>query len=112
VRVDAGGEVAWDARARQAPVVASVNPAEALAWREGRLEYTDEPLDAVIADFNRYSKVRAVITDEAIKQLHFSGTLLTEVTGEWIHALPHLFAVRVRENAGTYIIEPLDKTRS
>jgi transmembrane sensor len=107
VRVDAGGEVAWDSQAAQAPVVASVNPAEALSWREGRLEYTDEPLGAVIADFNRYSKHQAVFTDDAIKQLRFTGTLMTEVSNEWIHVLPRLFPVMVRERNGTYVIEPL-----
>lgn len=112
VRIQAGSEVAWDARATQAPTVAAVNPAEALSWREGRLEYTEEPLAAVIADFNRYSKRRAVITDDVVKEMRFSGTLLTEVTGEWIHALPRLFPVMVRENEGTYIIEPLYRGQS
>lgn len=111
LRVTAGGEVAWDARATQAPVMAAVDPAEALAWREGRLEYTDEPLAAVIADFNRYSKRPAVISTEAIGHLRFSGTLLTNVTNEWLHALPRLFPVTVREQDGAYIIEPRNALR-
>ncbi len=112
MRVEAGGEVAWDAHAAQAPVVASVNPSDALSWREGRLEYSDEPLGAVIADFNRYSKRQAVFTDDAIKQLRFTGTLMTEVSNEWIHVLPRLFPIMVRERDGVYVIEPLYTPRT
>lgn len=106
VRVAAGDQVIWNGDNDKSPVVTAVDPAQALAWREGRLEYTDEPLEAVIADFNRYSKRPARIDADAIRKLRFSGTLLTDVTDEWLRALPQLFPVEIREQDGEYMIEP------
>lgn len=121
LRAVAGEQVAWenapeDREARDTPArspapdseikVASVDISEVLAWREGRLEYTDEPLYAVIADFNRYSQRPVEIRGDAIRHLRFSGTLFTDVTKEWLYALPHLFPVTVRKQGDTYVIEP------
>lgn len=105
VRVSPGSRVIWDA-ASPNPVVASVKPSSALAWREGRLEYTSEPLAAVIADFNRYSKRPVIIRGDAIRSLRFSGTLLTNATEEWLYALPGQFPVRIEEQDDAYVIHP------
>lgn len=104
VRVSAGSQVKWDAGENN-PVVASVNPSAVQSWREGRLEYTNEPLSGVIADLNRYSKRKVTIHGEAIKRLHFSGTLLTHATDEWLRALPGIFPIEVKEQDGGYLIQ-------
>lgn len=124
IRAVAGEQVAWEKPPEDAPKdepraddsggeaatgelrVATVDVSEVLAWREGRLEYTDEPLYAVIADFNRYSDNPVEIHGDALRRLRFSGTLLTDVTEEWLYALPHLFPVNVRRHGETYVIEP------
>ena len=107
LRVRAGGEVTWETAAANAPVVASVDPAQALAWREGRLEYTDEPLSAVIADFNRYADREVRIVDPRVADMRFSGTLLTRLTGQWLHTLPRLFPIAIREQGDHLVIEAL-----
>lgn len=106
LRVQAGGEVTWD-HAAAAPVLASINPADALGWREGRLEYTDEPLAAVIADFNRYADREVRILDPRVAEMRFSGTLLTTLTGQWLHTLPRLFPIVIREQGDHLVIEAL-----
>lgn len=121
IRAVAGEQVAWEdapqgadspdepeaVAAPNEPVrIAAVDVSEVLAWREGRLEYTDEPLYAVIADFNRYAERSVEIRGDAVRRLRFSGTLLTDVTEEWLYALPHLFPVDVRRQGDTYVIEP------
>lgn len=123
IRAVAGEQVAWEKAPEDAPEdepragsgktpgggeirIAAVDVSEVLAWREGRLEYTDEPLYAVIADFNRYSDNPVEIHGDALRRLRFSGTLLTDVTEEWLYALPHLFPVTVRRHGETYVIEP------
>lgn len=122
IRAVAGEQVAWEDATQDTPqaeaapetarlalndfTVASVDISEVLAWREGRLEYTDEPLYAVIADFNRYSDNPVEIRGDALRRLRFSGTLFTDVTEEWLYALPHLFPVTVRRQGETYVIEP------
>lgn len=103
LRVSAGNQLRWGAHQRN-PVVASVNPASALSWREGRLEYMNEPLSGVIADLNRYSRRKVSIHGDAIGSLRFSGTLLIDSTEEWLHALPGVFPVEVRERGSGYLI--------
>ncbi|MBN8888403.1 MAG: FecR domain-containing protein [Rudaea sp.] len=103
VRVAAGGQIAWNGE-RKKPVIETVDPGVALAWREGRLEYAAEPLDAVIADLNRYSRISVVIEDESVKRLRFTGTVLTNATEEWLRALPGNFPVQLREKDGKLIL--------
>lgn len=119
IRAVAGEQVVWEEPSGNEPQavpvtpeiqIASVDVSEVLAWREGRLEYTDEPLYAVIADFNRYSQRPVEIQGDAIRRLRFSGTLFTDVTEEWLYALPHLFPVEVRRRGDTYVIEPLPES--
>lgn len=107
IRIAAGGQVSWDGPGAQDPVVAAVDPAVALSWREGRLAYDNEPLGSVIADYNRYSRRQVVIDSEAVKGLRFSGTLLTGSTREWLRALPDEFPVQVRQRDDVDVIEPL-----
>lgn len=99
VRALAGQEVKWNGEAAQ-PVVTEVDPLRALAWREGRLEYVDEPLASVIADVNRYNKRPIVIRDPAAKNLAFTGTVFTGSTEEWLHALPGEFPVSLISDGG------------
>lgn len=73
---------------------APVDPARALAWREGRLEYINEPLAAVIADVNRYTD-RPVTVDAAAAQLTFTGTVFVASVEDWLQALPRQFPVEL-----------------
>jgi len=110
VRVNAGNEVKWDEGASP-PVVASVDPSGALAWREGRLEYINEPLAAVIADVNRYSARHVEIPDPAVANLTFTGTVFTGATDEWLHALPGEFPVALVTARGSSAILVVRRAR-
>jgi len=94
VRVSAGSEVTWAAKEKR-PIVASVDPQHAAAWKQGRLEYLHEPLASVIADVNRYAQREIVIRDKELGQLNYTGTILIDATGEWLHSLPGVFPVTV-----------------
>lgn len=115
VRASAGFQVAWhadggdEARAGAAtrsddPVVTAIKPEMAVGWREGRLEYLDEPLEAVIADVNRYAARPVVIADEPARKLRFSGTVMIELTDEWLTALPRQFPVTLQRQNGVDMI--------
>lgn len=91
-RVSAGNEVRWMDEKTPASV-RTVDPARALAWREGRLEYIDEPLAAVLADINRYSHRRVVLEQGAVDDLAFTGTVFAVSVDEWLQALPGEFPV-------------------
>lgn len=98
IRVGAGREVTWAATA-PGPTIAAVDPSHALAWRQGRLDYLNEPLASAIADINRYSQRQILIRDAEVGQIIFSGTVLTDATDDWIKALPGLFPVQVLSDA-------------
>jgi transmembrane sensor len=112
VRASAGSQVAWhvgtrqraDAAVSDEPVMTSVNPTMAMGWREGRLEYRNEPLDAVVADINRYATRPVVIADDSVRKLRFSGTVMVELTDEWLGALPKQFPVTLERENGVDMI--------
>jgi transmembrane sensor len=94
VRVSEGNEVTW-ATDTKAPMVAAIDTKHAATWRQGRLEYIQEPLSSVIADVNRYSTRQIVIGDKEVGQMSFTGTVLTDETGEWLRSLPSVFPVKI-----------------
>lgn len=103
VVVSAGGQVSWD-EGQKDPTVGAVDPQAVLGWREGRLEYNNEPLGAVIADLNRYTR-RPVFIHGDVGKLRFSGTLLTSATDEWLRALPSEFPVEVLQQGSGIVIQ-------
>ena len=103
IRVDAGRELTWAAKA-VGPTIASVDPARALAGREGRLDSLNEPLASALADINRYSQRRIIVRDAAVGGIPFSGTVLIGETEEWVRALPRLFPVEVETDADGNIV--------
>lgn len=103
LRIEAGREVVWDSPAVK-PVVKAVDPAHALAWQQGRLEYLNEPLDSAIADINRYSNRKIVIRDPALGELVFSGAVLTDSADVWVQSLPKLFPVDLLRDADGNIV--------
>ena len=104
IRLGAGREITWGAHAA-GPTIASVDPARALAWREGRLDYLNEPLASAIADINRYARRRIIVRDAAVGGILFSGTVLIDQTDEWVQALPRLFPVDVHtDDAGNIVL--------
>jgi transmembrane sensor len=72
-----------------------VEPDSAAAWRHGRLEFLDEPLPLVIATINRYSERNVVITDAALNNLTFTGTVARDRIEEWLMALADIYPLQV-----------------
>lgn len=102
VRVTAGHEVKWDDGSR--PVVREASVQRTLAWRQGRLDYIDEPLSAVIADVNRYLNHPVLIKTRSIGNFAFTGTVFTKSASEWVRALPSEFPVRVVSQGGNSLL--------
>ena len=97
IRVAAGEQVSVDPAAAVAVVsVKQIDSEAVIGWQEGRLEFVDEPLGMVIETINRYSHREIVITDKAINELRFSGTVSREHIDEWLFALSEIFPVDVR----------------
>jgi transmembrane sensor len=94
LRLSAGNEFVWD-QSTGRHAVRATRSERALAWRSGRLEYIDEPLDAVITDVNRYSARHIVIQDPRIGRLTYTGTVFIGMVDEWLAALPSAFPIRL-----------------
>jgi transmembrane sensor len=75
--------------------LSSVDTSAALAWREGRLEYTRTPLADVVADINRYAMHPIAIDDSSVAKLTFTGTVFTDAIDSWLTALPGALPVQI-----------------
>jgi transmembrane sensor len=98
VEVNAAQQVVIEPRI-QPFAVASADPRLATAWREGRLEFVDEPLDAVIESVGRYSKRRLVSDDERLHSLTYTGSFDPNHLESWLSGLEQIFAVKVSRDA-------------
>ena len=75
LRLGAGYQATFRPRARQADI-ALVDIERSRGWRDGKLQYIDEPLRVVVADVSRYSALQVTIGDPSIAELAFTGTCL------------------------------------
>lgn len=64
------------------------------AWRDGLLQYRDEPLPSVVADVARYSDYDLVIADPAVAELRVTGTVFANDVESWLQSLEAALPVR------------------
>ncbi|HYC37294.1 MAG TPA: FecR domain-containing protein [Usitatibacter sp.] len=101
IRAEAGERVRFD-RGELLPARDPVPIEIATSWREGRLQFVDEPLRLVIASVNRYSEREVLLADSAIEELRFTGTVFEKGVEDWLRGVASVFPVR---------IVPIDKRR-
>jgi transmembrane sensor len=97
--LDAGHQLVVDP-ADGTPVVSQAGAQSAVAWRAGRLQYLDEPLQYVVADVNRYSAAEILIADPTLGELRVTGTVLEDDIDGWLQSLEKFMPLRVRRLAG------------
>ena len=57
-------------------LIKSVKPSgveKNLSWRDGMLVFDNDPLEKVIAEINRYTTTKVVISDSRIRNIRFGG---------------------------------------
>ncbi|EEA93413.1 FecR family protein [Pseudovibrio sp. JE062] len=64
-----------------------INPAEVLAWREGRLVLEDVPLSKAVEEIERYYSSSIFITSSALRDIRVSGYFKTDNLIEAIETL-------------------------
>lgn len=75
-------------------------------WRDGLLQYQDEPLPSVIADVGRYSEHDIVIADPAVAELRVTGTVFANDVESWLQSLEAALPVRaIRSPDGAMRLE-------
>jgi transmembrane sensor len=94
-RAEAGYQLIYSTRDRTASL-ASVDPANELAWRDGELAYVREPLGSVVENLNRYSSRRIVIEDPEIAALPFTGTAFASSVDDWLAGVEQAYPITAR----------------
>ncbi|MBP7142310.1 MAG: FecR domain-containing protein [Opitutaceae bacterium] len=97
---------ASEARERPQVLVASVDAQRmesALAWQQGRLEFTDTPLADVVAEFNRYNRHQLAIGDPSLRAEPFGGTFAPQGYEAFLEVLEQSFGI-VGERRGNETI--------
>jgi transmembrane sensor len=103
-RAEAGYQLTYSTQDRIASI-ASVNPADALAWRNGELAYIREPLASVVEDIDRYAAHRVIIEDPAIARLNFTGTVFASSLDDWLIGIEQAYSISVtRTESGDIIL--------
>src|SRR5216683_1218738 len=88
------------------PVTAQQMSSE-LAWREGAIIFDGQPLSEAIAEIERYTDARIVISDPEIAGLRVGGRFRTGDVQEFFDALQTALPVSIRHtNAGLVFIDP------
>lgn len=87
--------------------VSPVDPRAVAGWRQGRLQYLDEPLETVVADLARYSTREIHIADPTVANLRVTGIVFEQNIDGWLASLQATFPVEVaRDASGRVTLRP------
>jgi transmembrane sensor len=75
-----------------------------MGWRDGTLNFDDEPLDDVADRMNDYSKTRIVVDGDGARALRVSGTFRAGETGAFVEALESYYPVKADISGDTITI--------
>jgi transmembrane sensor len=92
--VTAGHNIVLGEKIERAAVVASADIERKLAWRQGELIYTGQPLAEVLADIGRYSDIKVELADPALANLPVGGAFRTDQIEAIFAALENNFGIR------------------
>ena len=106
VMLEAGQQAVYDSssdRLRLATLDAGVQGA--LAWRDRRLEFVDEPLDVVIANVNRYSPRHIEVRGIDLHEHSYTGTVHPETFEAWLTAIGRAFPIEIQHEGEVIVIQ-------
>jgi transmembrane sensor len=91
--LEAGQNIVLGEKVERAETVSSADMGRKLAWRQGDLIYTGQPLKEVLADVSRYSDIKIELADPALEDLPVGGAFRTDQIGAIFAALENNFGV-------------------
>jgi transmembrane sensor len=94
--VVAGQDIVLGQKVERAEAVPSADMGRKLAWRQGQLIYTGEPLGEVLADVSRYSNIKIELADPALENLPVGGAFRTDQIEAIFAALENNFGVHAQ----------------
>jgi transmembrane sensor len=91
--VVAGDDVVFGQKIERAEVMSNAELSGKLAWRQGQLIYSGQPLSEVLADISRYSDIEIELADSALRDLPVGGSFSVNRTDAILAALENNFGV-------------------
>lgn len=93
------GEQAYTKRNGAALEKVKIDVGSVAGWRDGRLQYLEEPLVSVAADVGRNTGRQIRVADASLGQLHITSTVLEHNLDGWLKSLEEAFPVMVIRNS-------------
>jgi transmembrane sensor len=91
--IAAGQNIVLGEKVEQVKAVPSPELGRKLAWRQGQLIYTGQPLAEVLADVSRYSNIQIELADPALENLPVGGAFRTDQVEAIFAALESNFGI-------------------
>jgi len=91
--LSAGQDVLFGQKIERAEIVSDAELGRKLAWRQGQLIYSGQPLADVLADISRYSDIQIDLADPALRDLPVGGAFSVNQTDAIFAALENNFGV-------------------
>jgi transmembrane sensor len=91
--VVAGHNIVLGQQIERAKAVSSADMGRKLAWRQGELVYTGQPLGQVLADVSRYSNIKIELADPVLADLPVGGAFRTDQVAAIFAALENNFGI-------------------
>jgi transmembrane sensor len=91
--LSAGQDVLFGQKIERAEVLSDAELGRKLAWRQGQLIYSGQPLADVLADISRYSDIQIELADPALRDLPVGGAFSVTQTDAIFAALENNFGV-------------------
>ena len=91
--IGAGQDIVFGQRIERAAVMSEAELSRKLAWRQGQLIYSGQPLAEVLADVSRYSDIQIELADPDLRTLPVGGAFSVNQTEAIIAALENNFGI-------------------
>ena len=89
----AGHNIVLGRKVERTEIMSIADMGRKLAWRQGELIYTGQPLSEVLADVSRYSDIKIELADPALENLPVGGAFRTDQIEAIFAALENNFGI-------------------
>jgi transmembrane sensor len=93
--LEAGRDVVFGQKIERSEVISDAELGQKLAWRQGQLIYSGQPLADVLADISRYTDIEIELADPELRNLPVGGAFSVTQTDAIFTALENNFGVHV-----------------
>lgn len=106
VRLLAGQQLTADSEGITPPEILFVDLEQAMLWQAGRVYFDDTPLNAAVAEMNRYSTLKIALDDDSLEDIQVNGLFQSGRQVNFANALEAYFPVRaVRKNPDLIVLQ-------